>query len=129
MLLSRHTRRREFITLLGSAAAAWPLAVRAHSVGLRGARSCLKGEGRSERFTEIVAEFVQLKVEVIMTYGTPAIIAAKQATSTIPIIFAAANNPIGSGLVASLVQPGARDAGGVARSYAVDATTIGRLQI
>jgi putative tryptophan/tyrosine transport system substrate-binding protein len=63
-------------------------------------------EGRPERFTEIVAEFVRLKVEVIMTYSTAAVIAAKQATSIIPIIFAAANDPIGSGLVASLARPG-----------------------
>ena len=64
-------------------------------------------EGRPERFTEIAAEFVRLKVEVIMTYSTAAVIAAKQATSIIPIIFAAANDPIGSGLVASLARPAA----------------------
>jgi len=63
-------------------------------------------EGRPERFTEIAAEFVRLKVDVIMTYSTAAVIAAKQATSIIPIIFAAANDPIGSGLVASLARPG-----------------------
>jgi putative ABC transport system substrate-binding protein len=59
-------------------------------------------EGRPERFTEIAAEFVRLKVDVIMTYGTAAVMAAKQATSIIPIIFAAANDPIGSDLLASL---------------------------
>jgi len=63
-------------------------------------------EGRPERFTEIAAEFVRFKVEVIMTYGTAAVIAAKQATSIIPIVFAVANDPIGSGLVASLARPG-----------------------
>jgi len=62
-------------------------------------------EGRPERFTEIAAEFVRLKVDVIVTYGTAAVIAAKQATSIIPIIFAVANDPIGSGLVASLARP------------------------
>jgi putative tryptophan/tyrosine transport system substrate-binding protein len=68
-------------------------------------------EARSERFTEIATEFVQLKVQVIMTYGTAAVIAAKQATSTIPIIFAVANDPIGAGLVESLARPGANVTG------------------
>jgi putative tryptophan/tyrosine transport system substrate-binding protein len=63
-------------------------------------------EGRNERFAEIAAEFSQLKVDVIVTQGTAAIIAAKQATSVIPIVFAAANDPVGTGLVASLARPG-----------------------
>ena len=63
-------------------------------------------EGRPERFTEIAAEFVRLKVEVIMTYSTAAVIAAKQATSIIPIVFVAAGDPVGTGLVASLARPG-----------------------
>jgi ABC-type uncharacterized transport system substrate-binding protein len=63
-------------------------------------------EGRSERATIISAEFVRLKVDVIVCASTPAAIAAKQATSLIPIVFAAAGNPIGSGLVASLARPG-----------------------
>jgi putative tryptophan/tyrosine transport system substrate-binding protein len=62
-------------------------------------------EGRNEP-ADIVAEFVRLKVDVIVTYGTPSILAAKQATSAIPIVFAAAGDPVGSGLVASLVRPG-----------------------
>jgi putative ABC transport system substrate-binding protein len=62
-------------------------------------------EGRSERFTEIAAEFVRLKVDVIVTVGGAAI-AAKQATSTIPIVFAAAADPLGTGMVASLSRPG-----------------------
>ena len=62
-------------------------------------------EGRSERFSEIAAEFVRLKVDVILTVGT-AIPARKQATSTIPIVFAIAVDPVGSGLVASLARPG-----------------------
>ena len=134
-------RRRSFITLLGGAAAAWPLAARAQQAGklpkiglLSSGAPAVQGqwvaafvqrmrelgwiegrtvvlevrwaEGRPERFTEIAAEFVRLKVEVIMTYSTAAVIAAKQATSIIPIIFAAANDPIGSGLVASLARPG-----------------------
>jgi len=62
-------------------------------------------EGRTERFAEIVAEFVRLKVDVIVTNGAAAI-AAKQATSVIPIVFTLAADPVGSGLVASLARPG-----------------------
>src|SRR6266513_558171 len=63
-------------------------------------------EGRSERFAEIAAEFVRLKVDVIVTSATAAVAAAKQATSVIPIVFAAAGDPVGTGLVASLSRPG-----------------------
>ena len=63
-------------------------------------------EGRSDRFAEIAAEFVRLKVDVIVTHNTPTVIAAKQATSVIPIVFATAGDPVGSGLVASLTRPG-----------------------
>jgi putative ABC transport system substrate-binding protein len=62
-------------------------------------------EGRSERYAEIAAEFVRLKVHVIVTVGA-AVVAAKQATSVIPIVFAVANDPVGIGLVASLARPG-----------------------
>src|SRR6266568_4228019 len=113
-------RRREFITLIGSAAVAWPLAARGQqagklpTIGFLGATSPSAesrriaafmqrlrelgwvegrnvtieqqwGEGRSERFAELAAEFVQLKVDVIVTGGTQAVVAAKQATSVIPI--------------------------------------------
>src|SRR5262249_52767328 len=57
-------------------------------------------EGRAERFTEIAQDFIQLKVDVIVTYSTPAAVAVKQATSLIPIVFAGAGDPIGTGLVA-----------------------------
>jgi putative tryptophan/tyrosine transport system substrate-binding protein len=63
-------------------------------------------EGRSERFIEIAAEFVRLKVDVIATYATPPVIAAKQATSVIPIVFGVAADPISASLVASLAHPG-----------------------
>jgi putative tryptophan/tyrosine transport system substrate-binding protein len=63
-------------------------------------------EGRTERFSEIAAEFVRLKVDVIVTYATPPTLAAKQATSVIPIVFAVAGDPVGTGLVASLARPG-----------------------
>jgi hypothetical protein len=62
-------------------------------------------EGRTERYTEIAAEFVQRKVDVIVTSG-PAVLSAKQATSVIPIVFAVANDPVGTGMVASLARPG-----------------------
>jgi ABC-type uncharacterized transport system substrate-binding protein len=67
-------------------------------------------EGRSELYAEIAAEFVRLKVDVIVTVGG-AVLAAKQATSTIPIVFAIAVDPLGSGLVASLTRPGANVTG------------------
>ncbi|HEV2057626.1 MAG TPA: ABC transporter substrate-binding protein [Methylomirabilota bacterium] len=63
-------------------------------------------EGRTERSAEIVAEFVRLKVNVIVTYGTAAVLVAKQATSVIPIVFAAAADPVGNSLVSSLARPG-----------------------
>ena len=63
-------------------------------------------EGRQERFAEIAAEFVQLKVDLIVAATTPAVMAAKQATSLIPIVIATADDPVGTGLVASLARPG-----------------------
>jgi len=64
------------------------------------------GEGRNERFAEIAAEFARRKVDVIVTSATAAVVAAKQATSVIPIVFAAAGDPVGTGLVPSLARPG-----------------------
>jgi putative ABC transport system substrate-binding protein len=152
MLFSRHTRRREFITLLGGAAA-WPLAARAQqpgklpTIGFFGVSTPLNwnpwtaafvqrlrelgwiegrtvaieyrwAEGRGERFAEIAAEFVRLKVDVIVTAGG-AVPAAKQATSTIPIVFAIAVDPVGSGLVASLARPGGNVTGSSIQSVEV----------
>ena len=133
-------KRREFIKLLGGAAAAWPLAARAQqaalpTIGLMGANNpsvesrwvspfvgrlrelgWIEGrtvaierrwaEGRAERAAEIAAELVRLKVDVIVTYTTTSALAAKQATSVIPIVLATSGDPIGTGLVASLVRPG-----------------------
>jgi ABC-type uncharacterized transport system substrate-binding protein len=62
-------------------------------------------EGRADRFAEIASEFVRLQVDVIFTYATAAVIAVKQATSVIPIVFAGAADPVGTGLVASLARP------------------------
>jgi putative ABC transport system substrate-binding protein len=63
-------------------------------------------ESRKERIAEIADEFVRLKVDVILTSGTPSVTAVKQATGVIPIVFALAGDPVGSGLVASLARPG-----------------------
>jgi putative ABC transport system substrate-binding protein len=133
--------RREFIALLGGAAAAWPITSLAQQRGkmrtigymgsttpsaqsawtkpfLRGldelgwaegrnvAIEYRWGEGRNDRFAEIAAEFVRLNIDVIVTYSAAPVLAAKQATSVIPIVFAVAPDPVGSGLVASLAHPG-----------------------
>ena len=68
-------------------------------------------EGRPERTQEIAAEFVRLKVDVIVTSGPPAVLAAKQATSVIPIVFAVTIDPVGAGYVASLARPGGNATG------------------
>jgi putative tryptophan/tyrosine transport system substrate-binding protein len=63
-------------------------------------------EGREERFSEIATEFARRKVDVIVTSGTPAVMASMHATSVIPIVFATAGDPVGNKLVASLARPG-----------------------
>ena len=135
-------RRREFVTLLGGVAAAWPLAARAQQANklplvgffspntrsaaipwtaafverlrevgwIEGRTIAIEyrwGEGRGDRTAEVVAEFVRLKPDVIVTHGQSNIIAAKEATSAIPIVFALATDPVASGFVASLARPGA----------------------
>jgi putative tryptophan/tyrosine transport system substrate-binding protein len=144
--MSAQLKRRDFITLLSGAAAAWPLAAWAQQAGrvptigfLGSATPATQGqwvtafvqrlrelgwveghnlaidyrwaEGRSGRFTEIAAEIVRLKVDVIVAATTPAALAAKQATSVIPIVFAGVSDPVGTGLVASLARPGANVTG------------------
>jgi putative tryptophan/tyrosine transport system substrate-binding protein len=63
-------------------------------------------EGNSDRYAEIAAEFVRLKVDAIVTWGAGPVLAAKQATALIPIIFAGQTDPVGAGMVASLARPG-----------------------
>jgi putative tryptophan/tyrosine transport system substrate-binding protein len=63
-------------------------------------------EGRNDRAAEIASEFVRLKVDVIVTWGTAPVVAAKQATAVIPIVFATAGDPVATGLVVSLARPG-----------------------
>ena len=62
-------------------------------------------DGRSERFPDLATELVRLKVDVILTRGTPAVVAAKNATGTIPVVMAASGDPVLSGVVASLARP------------------------
>jgi putative tryptophan/tyrosine transport system substrate-binding protein len=131
--------RREFITLLGGAAA-WPVAARAQRAGkpptigffgpntasawrpwtaafvqrlhelgwIEGRNLAIEyrwADARSERFAEIAAEFVRLKVDVIVTGGNAAV-AAKQVSSVVPIVFALADDLVSMGLIASLARPG-----------------------
>jgi putative ABC transport system substrate-binding protein len=63
-------------------------------------------EGRAERYPDLAAELVQLRVDVILAQGNPALAALKQATPTIPIVMAQVGDPVGSGFVASLARPG-----------------------
>jgi ABC-type uncharacterized transport system substrate-binding protein len=72
-------------------------------------------EGRNERYADIATEFVRLKVDVIVTVGS-AVAATKQVTSTIPIVFAIAVDPLGSGMVESLARPGGNATGLSAQS-------------
>src|SRR5437867_6265524 len=63
-------------------------------------------QGRNERLADLASELVRLKVNIIVTRGTPETLAAKQATKTIPIVIAGAGDPVRSGLVSSLAHPG-----------------------
>src|SRR5262245_51422307 len=81
-------------------------------------------EGRVERYDEIAAEFVRLKVDVILTHNTPPVLAAKQATSIIPIVFASAGDPVGTGVVASLARPGGNVTGLSSQSADISAKRL-----
>jgi putative tryptophan/tyrosine transport system substrate-binding protein len=85
-------------------------------------------EGRIEHLAEFAAEFVRLKVDVIVTSGTPPVVAAKQATSVIPIVFAAVGDPVGNGLVASLPRPGGNVTGSSIQATDLAGKRVGLLR-
>ena len=135
-------RRREFISLLGGTAVAWPLAARAQQPSAKvfrigflgtptadslpkrpeafraGLRDLGYREGRDfvieyrwadddyDRLPALLADLIRLRVDVIVTHGTPAALAAKQATTTMPIVVAIVADALGSGIVSSLARPG-----------------------
>ena len=140
---NRGLGRREFVGLLGGAAAAWPMAARGQQLGQMRRVSLLLGiaendpeaqsrvkafqkglrdlgwlEGRNvridyrfsagdpRRIKEHVAELVRLTPDVIVGNSTPVVAALRQATSTIPIVFAVVNDPVGQGFILSLARPG-----------------------
>ena len=151
-------RRRNFIILVGGAAAGWPIAAAAqqagkvHRIGFlrvgppparfiepfrKGLRELGYVEGQNitieyglaesaAQLPDIAAELVRLKVDVLVASGTPSVMPARNATSTIPVVFVAAIDPVATGLVASLARPG----GNVTGVSAVHADVTGkRLQI
>lgn len=135
-------RRRDFITLLGTAVVVGPLPAAAqqpagkfHRIGMletapaadntanldafrKGLKELGYAEGRNlaieyrsadgfaERFPQLALELIRLPVDIIVTRGTPAALAAKDATKTIPVVMAASGDPVGNGIVASLARPG-----------------------
>jgi ABC-type uncharacterized transport system substrate-binding protein len=138
-------KRREFISLLGGAAAGWPLAGRAQQatrisrIGLMANlrlppierfRKALQemghvegrnlvieyrfAEGREERYPDFASELVALPVDVIVTWGTPAAFAAKEATSQIPIVMGGIGDALNTGLVSNLARPGGNITGFIA---------------
>jgi putative tryptophan/tyrosine transport system substrate-binding protein len=129
-------RRRDFVTLLGGAAAAWPLTVRAQQsqhvwrIGILASQSLpplqrlvsklheygyVEGqnlyfvsrfaEGYDDHYPGLAAELVALPVDLIVTWGAPAALAAKQATRTIPIVMGAIADPVSVGVVSNLARP------------------------
>ena len=130
-------KRREFITLLGGAAVAWPVAAIAqlnampviayldvaeqpqvlaafyrgladngYFAGQNATIEFRSNAGRYDRFPELLSELVRREVAVIVTINSPAALAAKTATTTIPIVFLTASDPVRLGLVANLSRPG-----------------------
>ena len=149
--------RRSFITLLGGAAAVWPMAARgqpsmhrvavimitseADPLGQGRLKAFLQGMeklgwidgrnvrvhirwagGSAERISEIVSEILALKPDVVVANGTPTVAALKRATSTVPVVFAAVNEPVVQGFVASMARPG----GNITGFTQVDFSIVGK---
>src|SRR5260221_1647678 len=155
MLLSRHAKRREFIGLVGGAAA-WPLTASAQRAGGKIAtigilaiepwppidtfRQALDdlgyiegknvrfeyryAKGHNERLPELANDLVGLNVDVILTWGTDAVLAAKQATTTIPIVMGAIGDPLGIGIVTNLAHPGANVTGCSSRAAELESKRL-----
>jgi putative ABC transport system substrate-binding protein len=138
-------RRRDFITGIAGSAATWPLGARAqqsvHVVGVLASQPLppiqrfvrklrehgyVEGEnlrlqlrfaeGHDDRYPEMAAELVKLPVEVIVTWGTPAAVAAKQASRTIPIVMGSIGDPVSVGIVPNLARPGGNITGFAAQN-------------
>jgi putative tryptophan/tyrosine transport system substrate-binding protein len=148
-------KRREFIGLLGGAAA-WPLTARAQQAGgkivtigilaiepwppidtfrqalnnlgyIEGKNvrfECRYAEGHNERLPELANDLVGLNVDVIVTWGTDAVLAAKQATTTIPIVMGAIGDPLGSGIVTNLARPGGNVTGSSSRAAELESKRL-----
>src|SRR5262245_21311041 len=148
-------KRREFITLLGGAAA-WPLTASARQAGgkivtigvlaiepwppidtFRQALDALGyiegknvhfeyryAKGHNERLSELANDLVDLNVNVIVTWGTDAVLAAKQATATIPIVMGSIGDPLGSGIVTNLARPGGNVTGFSSRAAELEAKRL-----
>ena len=149
-------RRRDFITVVGGAAVAWPRAVQAQGPGgpprigvlvpanpepfwsefrtglrergfVEGQNIALElrsGEGKLDRLRDLADELVRSKVKMIVAHQTPAVIAARHATSEIPIVMAGAGDPVGTGLISSLARPGGNITGLSATSAETGAKTL-----
>ncbi len=154
-------RRREFVTLLGGAAVAWPLAARAqqpermrrigvlmpfaedHPVGQARAAAFLQGlqqsgrtdghnvridyrwsAGDADRIRKFATELIALGPDVVMAFTSAAVSPLRQATSTVPIVFAVVADPVGAGYVESLARPGGNVTGFAGQEYAVSGKSI-----
>jgi putative tryptophan/tyrosine transport system substrate-binding protein len=146
-------RRRDFITLIGGAAALWPPAARAQQrtrrIGLmanlplppierfrqrlaqlgyvEGKNLVIEyryGEGRDDRFPAFAAELVAMPVEVIVVWGNPAAFAAKRATTTIPILIGAAGDVVNTGLIANISRPESNLTGFVALNVELESKRL-----
>jgi putative ABC transport system substrate-binding protein len=142
-------KRREFITLLGGAAAGWPLATHAqqrlHVVGILAPQWAVPlerferqlrnygymdgqnvrflrrfAEGHEDRYPAMAAELVALPVDLIVTWGTTAALAAKQATNSIPVVMGAIADPVSVGIVPNLAHPNANITGFATQNVDLD---------